>query len=112
MNTAEEKLALEFIKGHGEGHEGFVKNQFGRYIYTAGAHGINLPLVLADFADFLKDKNEEVWETVINAQIERCKSTISRFQGDENAGVRIQAQSKIIMLEEIKKEIHEQTRNQ
>jgi hypothetical protein len=33
------------------------------------------------------------------------EATIKKYQGDENIGVRIQAQSKIVMLEQLIKDI-------
>ena len=52
----------------------------------------------------MKD-DDRIAISVIKSKIESCQCTIERYQGDENIGVRIQAQSKIIMLEDIIKEI-------
>lgn len=42
---------------------------------------------------------------LIEAKIEGLNHTISKYQGNENIGVRIAAQGKIIMLNELMKEI-------
>jgi DNA/RNA endonuclease YhcR with UshA esterase domain len=43
--------------------------------------------------------------SILKGKIVSLEGTIKRYQGDENIGVRIQAQSKIVMLEQLIKDI-------
>jgi hypothetical protein len=52
----------------------------------------------------MKDE-DSVAVSLIKNKIESLECTIKTYQGDENIGVRIQAQSKIVMLEGIIKDI-------
>jgi hypothetical protein len=64
MNNTEVKQAIKYLESHGDGDEGFVKNEHGNYIYSAGPHGVNLPMILADYASEstlrLQKENEEL----------------------------------------------------
>lgn len=43
--------------------------------------------------------------SILKGKIVALEATIKKYQGDENIGVRIQAQSKIVMLEQLIKDI-------
>jgi hypothetical protein len=54
----------------------------------------------------MKEETEEsIAIEIIRNRIKRSEQTIQNHQGDENVGVRIQAQAKIVMLEEIIRDI-------
>jgi hypothetical protein len=48
----------------------------------------------------MKDE-DSISVSIIKSKIEALEATIKKYQGEENIGVRIQAQSKIVMLKGI-----------
>jgi hypothetical protein len=50
-------------------------------------------------------EEDSISVSLIKSKIGSLEATIKKYQGDENIGVRIQAQSKIVMLEQLIKDI-------
>jgi hypothetical protein len=53
----------------------------------------------------MEENSESIAIGIIRHRIERCQHTIESHPGDENIGVRISAMAKIVMLQEIIKDI-------
>jgi hypothetical protein len=58
IDIPELKDAIEYLQSFGGGHEGFIKNEHGQYIYKAGPHGINLPHILNDYVESILLKHQ------------------------------------------------------
>lgn len=52
------------------------------------------------------EDDDSIAVMLIKMQIERCELTIKNYPGEENIGVRISAQGKKIMLEDLIKDIN------